>query len=476
MASIFKRRKVKNEPYTIQYLDHLGKRRTAQGFTDKGLTEQLAAKLETEARMRKTGLIDVELEKVAEKRTSNIEEHLKAFEENISDNDPKYVSGVMNRLRRIVEHANFKTLGEIDPELIQSTLRAFRKEPRFGHRTYNHYLQTISGFCNWCVDTGRLLKNPLRQMESLNAEVDVRHARRALTADEITKLVDSARTSKVCIQKYDGETRARIYLMAYFTGLRRNELGSLTRGSFKLDETPPTVTVEAVSSKHRRKDILALHPDLVTMLREWLKGLKPREHVFPKLGIRKTWTMVKKDLERVGIPYETEEGIADFHAAGRHTHITELLRNGVTLPEAKELARHSDIKTTLRYTHIGMKDQARAIASLPTPKKAPKEPSEPATSKENDDLNALQMRCISGGFGGQLEALDVTGDLSDIQQNPGENQGFVVVRRPLSSGVVVGVTRHQLNFFGRHSKIPNFLIHNSTALSVPVPSLLCIQL
>ena len=33
--------------------------------------------------------------------------------------------------------------------------------------------------------------------------------------------------------------------------------------------------------------------------------------------------MVKKDLERVGIPYKTEEGVADFHAAGRHTHITE---------------------------------------------------------------------------------------------------------------------------------------------------------
>ena len=41
--------------------------------------------------------------------------------------------------------------------------------------------------------------------------------------------------------------------------------------------------------------------------------------------------MVKKDLERVGIPYETADGIADFHAAGRHSHITGLLKNGATL-------------------------------------------------------------------------------------------------------------------------------------------------
>ena len=51
-----------------------------------------------------------------------------------------------------------------------------------------------------------------------------------------------------------------------------------------------------------------------------------------------TWKMVKLDLERVGIPNLTDEGFADFHTSGRHTHITELLRNCATLPETKELA------------------------------------------------------------------------------------------------------------------------------------------
>jgi hypothetical protein len=45
--------------------------------------------------------------------------------------------------------------------------------------------------------------------------------------------------------------------------------------------------------------------------------------------------MVRKDLERVGIPYENEDGIADFHAAGRHSQITELFRNGASLRETK---------------------------------------------------------------------------------------------------------------------------------------------
>jgi site-specific recombinase XerD len=76
--------------------------------------------------------------------------------------------------------------------------------------------------------------------------------------------------------------------------------------------------------------------------------------------------VIQSDLKRAGIPYKTNEGIADFHAAGRHTYITQLIRSGASLPEAKELARHSEIKMTLRYTHIGIVDQAKALANLPT--------------------------------------------------------------------------------------------------------------
>lgn len=205
----------------------------------------------------------------------------------------------------------------------------------------NHYLQAIDAFCNWGVSTKRLLANPLLGLERLNNEVDVRHKRRALTAEEVGKLIASARGSGVSIQRFNREKRARISIISFMTGLRRNEIASLTPRSFALDAEQPTVTVEAVSSKRRRKDVLPLHPELVALLRVWLKGLQPTEKLFPQLGKRRTWLMVKKDLERVGIPYENEHGVADFHAAGRHTHITKLLRNGATLPEAKELARHS---------------------------------------------------------------------------------------------------------------------------------------
>ncbi len=253
---------------------------------------------------------------------------------------------------------------------------------RFGHRTYNHYLQAIGTFPNSCVSTKLLLSNPLADVEKLNTEVDVRHQRRALTPDEVRTLIETAAKSTRSFQRQSPRTRVQIYSIAYMTGLRKQELASLTPGSFILDDTPPTVTIEATRSKHRKKDVLPLHPQLVELLRTWLKDMRIDQPLFPGLARKKLSNMVRCDLKRAGIPYKNIDGIADFHAAGRHTYITQLIKSGAPLPTAMELARHSDVKMTMRYTHIGIDDQADALKNLPAPHLQDK---------------ALYGRCISGG-------------------------------------------------------------------------------
>ncbi len=411
MASVHKRSKKKNAPYRVQYIDAQGRRRSVTGFTDKGLSEQLGLKLETEARMRRLGLIDVDAERAKESREAPIDASLTAFEESLADNSGKHVTLTMSRVRRIVEGCGFSALGDIIAEKTQVFLRSLRKSEGIGHRTYNHYLQALDSFCNWCVATKRLPSNPIVGLERLNPETDVRHKRRALTAEQVAALVQSARASGVSIQRYNGELRARNYLLSYLTGLRRNEIASLSPRSFALNAEIPTVTVQAASSKHRREDVLPLHPELVAMVREWIHGLSPSEKLFPRLARRRTWLMVKKDLERIGIPYENEEGIADFHAAGRHTHITELLRNGASLPEAQKLARHSDINQTMKYTHIGLGDQSRAVAKLPV----------------------VQIRCIPGVSG--CPGLSSRGKrrVSKNDATPCGSRGSVVGCQPMAS-------------------------------------------
>ena len=442
MASVFKKtrdKKKKHACWYVAYSDENGKRRTTKGFTDKGLTEQLAAKLDNEVMLRKRGLIDPAQEKLATQRNNSIQNHLAAFKSSLGKNTGKHVKLTMSRVLKVVDGCGFKTLGEIEPESIETFLVNVQAKEKFGHRTYNHYIQAIDSFCNWCVQTKRLIANPLLELERLNPATDVRHKRRALTSDEFNQLLASARASGVSIQEYDGETRARIYTISYMTGLRRAEIASLTPRSFQLDTPQPILSVAAANSKHRREDTLPIHTALVEMLRGWLVGLAPDQVLFPKLAKRRTWLMVKKDLERVGIPYVTPEGIADFHAAGRHTHITELLRTGASVPEAMELARHSDVKMTMKYAHIGIQDQARALASLPTPKNA----ADPVTKKEEPEDDPPESGQRLGSDSGVFDRLSVAPigtcgcDEGEVQkrQNPCGDRGSDVDCPDLSPDV-----------------------------------------
>ena len=387
MASIFKRgrdSKKRRAVWYFSYDDEHGKRRTKKGFTDKRATEDLAIEIECQVRRKKEGLVDPNDVKRKIASETPIEQHLTAFEASMSQATGKHSNLTMTRIRRMVQEAEIETLIDIEIESIEAVLGDMLDAEEIGHRTYNHYVQAMSQFCAWLVPN-RLAANPIAGMTRLNADVDVRHPRRALTSEEFSKLVESARTSDVPIQCYDGEQRARIYILSYMTGLRRKEIASLTPGSFKLDDEPATLTVDAACSKHRRKDVLPVHPKLAAMLRHWFKGMDRTDLIFPKLAKRRTSLMVKKDLERAGIPYRNDEGIADFHAAGRHTHITELLRNGATLPEARELARHSDIRMTMKYTHIGIDDQARALSQLPWHPYGKKEDESPTDPEEAED-------------------------------------------------------------------------------------------
>ena len=414
MASIYKRNKrKKGEPYCIQYTDHTGKRHEKKGFTDRGLTEQLAWRLEEDVRKRKAGLIDPEEGRLAGIAAQDIDDHLKAFEASLSENTAKYVDQLLGRLRRLFEGVGAEILADIDAEEIETFLKEYVSQEDIGPRTYNHYLAAADTFCNWCVRSKRLTSNPLRGLERRNAQLDVRHPRRALKPKEFARLL-AAENSAKSVQRYTGPMRARVYYLAYMTGLRKNELASLTPKSFDLAAVPPTLTVEAKVSKHRKKDVLPLHPELAKRLVEWTEGMKPTDKLFPKLGQKKAYFMIRYDLKTANIPYQTDEGIVDFHAAGRHTHITELLRNGVSLPEAMELARHSTVNMTMRYAHIGLDDQAAALANLPAPA------AEPAAGAANPAGGLLHICCDPVGAACQLASPAVTSPGKENAASPCE--------------------------------------------------------
>jgi hypothetical protein len=199
VASIYKKGRDKGKkgvPYYFDFSDHTGKRITERGFTDKGETERLAAMREQDAMRRRKGLIDPAEEKLAGHRLAPIDDHLAAFERKLAAGTSKaeHVQRTINRLRRIIDGCGVTSLPDLDTETVETFLTGFREREGIGHRTHNHYIQAVDGFGRWLVATKRTAVNPVAGLRRLNAEVDVRHKRRALSPDEFAKLLASARS------------------------------------------------------------------------------------------------------------------------------------------------------------------------------------------------------------------------------------------------------------------------------------------
>ena len=204
----------------------------------------------------KAGLVDP----TEEQRKRPLSAHTSEFVAYLKnkENSPRQVGGAESKLKRIVEDRQWRLIGDISASGLMEFLGKLR-EGGLSAQTYNSYLGVMKHFTRWLVRDHRSNTNPLTHLAPINIRVDRRHDRRPLSSDEFTRLLEAARHGK-SIEGLSGRDREMLYVLAAWTGLRKGEIGSLTRTSLRLDDNPPTVTVEAAYSKHRREDVLALHP------------------------------------------------------------------------------------------------------------------------------------------------------------------------------------------------------------------------
>ncbi len=402
MASIYKKPVIVRDPKTGQkvktkskkwwgrYTDSLGCEKRVPLATDKMVSQSMLKELVHKVERQKAGLEDP----VEDEMQKPIRVHLADFEKSqkSKNNSPRYIFEIMGKIRRFVDACRWRRIGQIKATDVQGFLADLREEG-LSIQTSNHYLRAIKNFTRWLVINRRLKSNPLDSLSMLNTRVDRRHDRRPLSQEEFTRLVKVSEEGPPAVGLC-GRDRAMLYILAAWTGLRRGEIGSLTLQNFNLDGNPPTVTVEASYSKHRREDKQILHSDLVERFRAWLSYRKPSpgEILFPiserTCGVhRRTSEMMKQDLKAARaiwiaaaedeqerkkreasdfLKYQDSQGrFADFHSL-RHTFVTNLCKADISPKTAQTLARHSDIRLTMNiYSHVDEQEQVDAIARLP---------------------------------------------------------------------------------------------------------------
>jgi|SRR5271166_1219426 len=373
LASVFRRkdRTGKLLPlWAYHYTDHLGKRRTGTGTKDKSVTRAIAEHLESQAKLVQAGLKDAR-DLTAEKAGRlPMETHVEDYRLALIDkgDTEKHARHTAGAIQRVLTDAGSNKLSQVGQESLQSALR--RLKDRTSSRTANHALGAVKGFLRWCDGTGKIPGLPrwLGSIKPYNEAIDRRRIRRALTSDELSRLIESTETSppiklygptksKINAIEMPGPERAALYRIAAMSGLRANEIRTLEPDAFKLEGDDPHVIVRAGYSKHRREDHQPIRRSDAEWLRTWLVGREGQVVMVPD----RTAEILRGDLEQAGIPYKTADGVVDFHSL-RATYITLLAQSGVDPKRLQKLARHSTITLTMdRYVKTTEKEIRKAL-------------------------------------------------------------------------------------------------------------------
>jgi site-specific recombinase XerC len=270
MASVFKKardRQRKGASWFIAYTDENGVRRTVKGCPDKAVTEVMACKLESEAALRRRGVIDPKADLYRALEAKPLAGHLEDWRAFLlgKGNSQRHADTGYARVAKLVALAKADRLSDLTLARLQAAL-ATLKGKGLSLRTVHHYARLVKNFSRWAWRDGRTREDLLAHLQPPeNPETDRRRVRRALTVPELMRLIEAAQRGPVR-RRLPGIDRAMLYRIAAGTGFRSEEMQSLAPESFDLDGACPTITIEAIDSKRRRRDVQPIQPTLASLL------------------------------------------------------------------------------------------------------------------------------------------------------------------------------------------------------------------
>ncbi len=142
----------------------------------------------------------------------------------------------------------------------------------------------------------------------------------------------------------------------FFGCLRSSEMCRLEDSDLDLKAR----TLRLRETKGGRDDIVYINEECAETLRTYLK-IRPQIKIGDKVPVFYTdslnfWT--NGDVHRMFIGYKRKAGVSKpggVHVFSRHTTATMMIAKGCDCRIVKELLRHKDIHTTLRYAHVSDK-------------------------------------------------------------------------------------------------------------------------
>jgi integrase len=332
----------------VKYYDAQGKQKWKKGYTDKAKTQRLLAnKLEDEKTDIQLGILDPQAEVRKAERLRPVTEHIAAYRDALRSrgSSANHVAYTIADIEKCFAHAGVTHATALTRGMVERWAVSLTGDTP---RTVNRRVGSVQAFLRYLREAGTLTDYVLHKFPKRKVKGTERRKRRALTGEEVYRLIAQAPVE-----------RKLLYRFALLTGFRYAEIASMTPASFNFNLR--TVTVSASDAKNKNKDqTIPLCGLLVDELRKLCEARQRDERIFAMPTRREAAALLRDDCKAAKV----DTTHVDFHAL-RHTFITRLAEAKVHPKILQELARHSSIETTLTYyTHFRQADERNAIESL----------------------------------------------------------------------------------------------------------------
>lgn len=258
----------RSSPYFATYRDAAGNLVTkTTGCRDEQAAKQVLAKWEREAEQIRAGTLDAKLLSVSRRASEPLEQHLTAYERSLvaAEVSDVYRANVLRAVRRLAQECRTTSLADFDRSAFEQWL-AGRIDEGMSARTRNYYRESLIAFANWAVKNGCLTAHDFDLLPKADAKADPRRKRRALTEDELQRLLTVAverplaeartvrrgknrghtvaKVSPEAVARLTtvGRERALIYKTLVLTGLRADESNAGSRPTRPIARDRPPAT------------------------------------------------------------------------------------------------------------------------------------------------------------------------------------------------------------------------------------------
>lgn len=240
----------------------------------------------------------------------------------------------LGKTKDIMRYFGEKDLEDVTTEELRIFLLKYLKEERkLGDRSINYYNSVIRFIYEVTLDKVLNKKQlPMRKKKKTVYKV--------LTKEELSAFFN-------CVDNYKFKT---IFMLAYGSGLRIGEIANLRVED--IDSKKMRIFVR--EGKGNKERYTMLSEQSLEMLRiYWSKYRqnKRRGRIFlSESGAAITVGVIREHFRKYRRKAKLSEKVT-MHTL-RHCYATNLIENGATLIQVKELMGHSNIRSTMEYVHV----------------------------------------------------------------------------------------------------------------------------